>query len=409
MKKLLTLTAIGTVLLATNATASGFFLREQSVSAMGNAFAGATAGADDISYSFYNPAALSKHDGTNISANATAILGNGKLKNVESSLGTNSVMDHNVDKAVLPAFYMSHQLNQKWTTGLYMGMPLGLVTDYSDNWAGAPHGTLSDLKTINFNPMVSYKATDKLSLGAGVAIEHISATLDAGIGGGNYYGGQASIEGDTTDIGYNLGALYQITDQTRIGAAYRSKIEHKLKGDVSFTGTSSSFPLKDQDVTARLNTPEILTFGIHHDINCKLSVMAEAQKTYWSNFDKLAIIGDNHFSSTTHENWKDVWFYSVGTSYQYNDQLKLRFGLAYDQNPTNEQFRTPRIPDSDRIWFSTGATYDYNENVTFNFGYTYIKGDDVKINLAAEGTSPNLKADAQADIHLVGLSANYNF
>ena len=58
MKKLITLTALGTILAVSQANASGFFLREQSVAGMGNAFAGATAGAEDVSYAFFNPAAI---------------------------------------------------------------------------------------------------------------------------------------------------------------------------------------------------------------------------------------------------------------------------------------------------------------------------------------------------------------
>ena len=41
-----------------HAHAAGFALKEQSTTAQGNAFAGATAGADDVSYMFFNPAAL---------------------------------------------------------------------------------------------------------------------------------------------------------------------------------------------------------------------------------------------------------------------------------------------------------------------------------------------------------------
>ena len=76
MKKILTLTALGTILLASaEAEAAGFLLREQSAAAMGNAFAGATAGAEDASYSFYNPAAIIRQPGTSASLNATAIVG----------------------------------------------------------------------------------------------------------------------------------------------------------------------------------------------------------------------------------------------------------------------------------------------------------------------------------------------
>ena len=38
MKKIVTLTALGAILAATNANAAGFHLREQSAAALGNAF-----------------------------------------------------------------------------------------------------------------------------------------------------------------------------------------------------------------------------------------------------------------------------------------------------------------------------------------------------------------------------------
>jgi hypothetical protein len=43
------------------ANASGFALKEQSTSAQGNSFAGATAGAEDVTYMFFNPAGLTRH------------------------------------------------------------------------------------------------------------------------------------------------------------------------------------------------------------------------------------------------------------------------------------------------------------------------------------------------------------
>ena len=62
----MTLTALAVVLTYSEANASGFYLKEQSAAAQGNAYAGATAGAEDISYSYFNPAALSYHSGTNM-------------------------------------------------------------------------------------------------------------------------------------------------------------------------------------------------------------------------------------------------------------------------------------------------------------------------------------------------------
>ncbi|HFA60043.1 MAG TPA: transporter, partial [Rhodospirillales bacterium] len=51
------------LLLADRAGAAGFALKEQSATALGNAFAGATAAAEDPSFMFFNPAALGYQDG----------------------------------------------------------------------------------------------------------------------------------------------------------------------------------------------------------------------------------------------------------------------------------------------------------------------------------------------------------
>lgn len=418
MKKLLTLTAIGTVLACSNANASGFLLREQSVSAMGNAFAGATAGAEDVSYSFYNPAGLSKQKGFNASVNGTAIVGYVKGYNARGTNGYDDRMNHIVDRVVLPSGYASYQLNEDWTAAISLSAPFGLVTDYSKEWAGANHGTLSDLKTYNITPMMAYKATDKLSLGAGLQIQYVDATLKNGVlqGIAGPMATSAKLEGDATDLGYTLGAMYELTEATRFGVAYRSKVNHTLKGDIKFDSNNpflTANGLVNQDIAAKLVTPALLTFGAYHDINDKWAVMAEVQKTYWSSFDDLTIQGAKKpILSVTDENWKDSMFYSLGASYKVDDQWKIRGGVAFDQTPVSDYNRTPRIPDSDRIWLSSGVEYKYDESWTFNAGYTYIRAENSKVNLAATGndaTRGPISAEYKGNIHLFGASASYRF
>ena len=40
-----------------------------------------------------------------------------------------------------------------------------------------------------------------------------------------------AVEGDDYGWGFNLGALWQLSDATRIGIAYRSEIDYTLEGD----------------------------------------------------------------------------------------------------------------------------------------------------------------------------------
>ena len=88
MKKILTLTALGTILLASNAMAAGFHLREQSAAAQGNAFAGATAGAENNSYAYFNAAGLTRHKGDQFTAGATYIAPQAQATNI-SGVGGN--------------------------------------------------------------------------------------------------------------------------------------------------------------------------------------------------------------------------------------------------------------------------------------------------------------------------------
>ena len=82
MNKLFTLTALGTILAASAANAAGFHLREQSPAAQGNAFAGATAGAENASYAYFNVAGLTRQKGTQINMGGTYIAPEASASNI---------------------------------------------------------------------------------------------------------------------------------------------------------------------------------------------------------------------------------------------------------------------------------------------------------------------------------------
>lgn len=418
MKKILTMSALGTILLASaEANAAGFLLREQSASAMGNAFAGVSAGTGDASSSFYNPAAIILLPGTSASVNATAIIGNAAGYDGVGPNGYTSTMNHIVDKKILPSAYVAHAFNNRTSVGISLSAPFGLITDYAPYWAGANHGTLSELTTYDLTPTIAYRAACNLTFGAGLTVQYVDATLKNGVGHGILpMKINSKMSGDDTSVGFVLGALYEYSPHTRFGVGYRSEVSHKLNGKIAFSNPlmSAQLGMLKQDITAKLTTPAMLTIGAYHDLNNKWTVMAEAQKTYWSSFDNLTIKGQySPVLSVTEENWKDVWFYSIGTSYRYNDKLKLRFGLAYDNTPVNDYTRTPRIPDSDRIWYSTGAEYQLTDKLSLNAGYTYVRARKNKV--ALDGKSPYdvlrgpVYANYKGNIHLFGVGLNYTF
>lgn len=402
----LTLTALGTILLAANAQAAGFHLREQSAAAQGNAFAGATAGAENGSYAYFNVAGLTRQKGTQLNIGGTYIAPRAEASNVKDADGNRgSDVNNIVHSAVAPNATISHQINEKAFIGVGLNVPYGMITKYDEEWAGSDHGITSKVISATVTPMFAYKVTDKLSLGAGLQMQYIRARLTNTAQNQQI---KTAVKGDAFDIGYQLGAMYEFNENTRVGVAYRSQVKHKLTGELS---SAAPVPNLNQNINARLTTPEMLSMGIYHQLNDKWAVMAEYQRVFWSSFETLDIYGEDYpFVSSTKEHWRDTNFFAVGASYQIDHQWKWRLGLAYDQSAVRVQHRTPRIPDSDRIWYSTGLNYQYNDKLTFDLAYTYIKAHKAHLDTSLTGnTGSHVTAEYTNSVQLFGLSLNYKF
>lgn len=417
MKKILTLTALSTVLLATSANAAGFHLREQSTAAQGNAFAGATAGAENNTYAYFNAAGLTRQKGTQFTIGGTYIAPKAEAGNVKLADGSRGQDINNiVHAAVAPYMTYSNQVDDRTFVGVALNVPYGMVTKYDRDWAGSDHGITSKVTSVTVTPMAAYKATDKLSLGAGLQLQYIKAKLSNTVSGTDVY---SRLKGDTFDIGYQLGAMYEFNDKTRVGVGYRSQIKHKLKGeieaDASMLGPNFN-ALLNQDISARLTTPAMASVGVFHEVNDKWSVMAEYQRVFWSSFENLTIVGDKYNQATGNissvkENWRDTDFYAIGANYKIDHQWTWRLGLAYDKSAVSYEDRTPRIPDSSRMWYSTGLNYQYNDKLSFDFAYTYISADKADMytgNISANDVSKT-SVEYTNSVQLFGLSLNYKF
>ena len=141
-----------------------------------------------------------------------------------------------------------------------------------------------------------------------------------------------------------------------------------------------------------MTTPASLSFGVQQDVTPRWAVMAEAQWTDWSTFDQLTVEFDNPAQpdNVTEEEWKDSWFFALGSTYKATDTVTLRAGVAYDQSPVKDEFRTPRIPDEDRYWLSVGAGWQPASWIDLDGSFTYIQVEDSEVDLAASDTGEHL-------------------
>lgn len=361
-----------------NANASGFGVDLHSTAGLANSYAGSAAGAHDVSDSFVNPANLSNvksnslsfgiaHlnsdiDDDNGSATEPGKAGGGTVSGVRNN-------DAGDDKALVPNFYFAHRINDKVVTGFNINSPYALSSKYDAGWIGRYHAIESKIKSVNFNPNISYEIDEKLAIGFGLQAQYVKTTLTKAIptGGADIFG---KLTADDFGYGYNLGATYKISEDAKIGIGYRSKIDHKLRGRsvVPAAGLGSN-------ITTNITTPESLTIGGSYKINDKLEILSDIVWTRWSRVQAFDVIAPQSADLDADDltfALDDTFKYAIGLNYQLNNQFKIRTGAAYEEGAySSSNFRSPRLPTGDRIWTTLGFEYKISDDLKIDAAYLH--------------------------------------
>ena len=408
--------ALLAVAFAGGAHASGFQLMgEQSATNLGNAGAGSAASAENASTIFYNPAGMTELGRGNVSAGLAAVKTSFKFSNDGSiTPGLSGDGGDGGGWGFIPNAYGSWQVANDWFIGLGIGAPFGLKTEYDAPWTGSAHSNSFEIKTINLNPSVAWRAADWVSLGAGINWQKIDATYErAGgtngvpivVGGrpvGTYPNGvlpntNVKLEMDDDAWGWNVGALFKPAPQTKIGVSYRSKIKYTATGNVSVSGPSVAVNAGGTGgIKADIDLPDTFILSLSQGIGDKWEVLADVSWTGWSSIPYVDIVRTSatpaYSSGSTAQQlntkFDDAWRFALGANYKLNEAWKLRFGIAYDQTPVpNANYRLVSLPDNDRTWFSGGFTWKPAKNMALDVGAAYLYLSDTPINndLRAEG------------------------
>ncbi|QUM90108.1 outer membrane protein transport protein [Moritella sp. 36] len=406
-------TTLATALLLVTAqsSAAGFQVSEHSASGLGRAFAGEAAVADNASVIARNPAAMSLFDKAEISVVGSYIVPNADITGTNDPVASNpSRLDSNdiINDAFVPAMYYVQPINDTVAVGLAMFSGYGMVSEHEDDYAvGAGAGT-TDLLTFSINPNVSFKATDELSLGLGVSAVYAKATLERNYGDLQYnprYGSDTSansqlflLEGDAWGYGWNAGALYELNENNRIGLAYRSQVDIEFEGD--FTGATSGG--KKIQTTLEIPLPATAEISGYHKLTPKIAVTYSALWTQWSKFTELEALSNQCVAGECfkkEEHYDDNMRYAVGTEY-YVGNTTLRAGFAFDEQAGET---TLSIPDTDRYWYTIGATYELEQDLSFDFALAYIYTKEI------EFSEYGYTFEGQGDAIIASAQANYRF
>ena len=444
------LLATAMLLAAGGANAAAFQLAEVSTSGLGRAYAGEAAIADNASVVATNPALMSLFKTAQFSTGGvyvdSRINMNGDV--AASITGTSmqttkygSASQRNVVPGdFVPNLYFVAPVNDKFALGAGMNVNFGLKSEYDDSYDAGVFGGKTDLSAINLNLSGAYRVTEGLSLGLGVNAVYAKAQIErnAGIIADSVKDGQAQtalkavVPGTTIPdyltskdksvvslqdraawgFGWNAGVMYQFNEGNRIGLAYHSKV------DIDFTDrTATSLGKKGIEAgktgDLTLTLPDYLELSGFHQLTDKLAVHYSYKYTHWSRLTKLhASYEDGKKAFDKELQYSNNSRVALGASYNLDEKLTLRAGIAYDQAASRHQ-RSAAIPDTDRTWYSLGATYKFTPNLSVDLGYAYLKGKKVHFKEVQKVADDNLTTTAnytsQAHANLYGLNLNYSF
>ena len=411
------------------AFAGGYMIPHQTARGLGLSNA-MTAGVNDASAVYYNPAALSEVPGDNLLMSGTYV----NLQNSVENSGRKSTNKH--DDSFLASFFANYHIpGSDFTLGIGTYTPFGLATTYDSDAFTRFAATHTELKTIYVTPALSWNPSNYFSFGAGLSFVHSSGVFSRALclDPISFCTQPLGLEGtvritDTADaFAYNLGLLVKPTDNLKFGFSYRSRVDLRFdNADAKFGGAFSTPTVKAH--VSPLPLPPVIDAGLFWQITPSWGAEFVYEYTRWSEFKNFTAT----FSPTTiflplgapipgfqlPQDWKNTSTLRLGSYYALNTNWELRGGLAVEQTPIPNKTLNPAIPDADKLTLNAGVGYKWDK-FSVDLGYMAVFYKTRKVtNDELEGlpaTAPLFYAGApgkdkyQTFVNFVTFSIGYRF
>jgi long-chain fatty acid transport protein len=415
--------------------ASGYGVFTQGASGLGQANA-VVAHPTGPSSLYFNPALLNDVPGRQVEFGTTAILSKRSVR-LDDSGQTESASDLWNFPANL---YYTHEANEKVTAGIGVTFPFGLSNEWDEDYEGRYLGTYAEMFSMNINPAVSFRVTERLSLALGYDMIYLDTKMQAMINqtvvggmlppilGGPLAepidGARQTFTGDGWGHGFNLGVLYKLTESISFGAAYRSHIDVDIEdGSVKYGHVDPRLELlfPEGSGSSEIRLPAQFVAGIAANISDRLVVEVGCRWEDWDSSEQLKIDLQYPFlgqaSQVIPRDWHSTWAWNLGGQYRLSDRLAINAGYLYADNPVPDATFEPVIPDTDAHLFTIGADLVFGQwTVSGAFGYEYHEGRDKQNDLGdplgslAAGFPVNTaNGEYDTDIYLFGISVGYRF
>ncbi len=351
---------------------------------MGGAFIGL---ADDFSTIYWNPAGAAAFSSAYFGFYLTDVIPTGTYRFDALGIDT-SFTKHYISGLV--AFYYPAAEGLVLGVGVYV--PSGLGTEWKgEDLAVLTGGNkiewMSKVGVVSISPLIAYRISEKLYVGATFNINYGMMDLKTTAGMQQY-----SESSTGWGVGATLGMLYKASDKFSIGVTARSASK------ISFSGSATMEALKayaqlgvpvESDFERDITWPIWIGVGVAYRPSDYLTITADVQWTQWSQEDVIITDYKSNFWKAIFEmtpekeeemvfHWKDATQIRFGVEYRASENIALRAGYYYDPAPAPNETMNILLPNFTNNVITAGVGIRTG-NLNIDIGFEYLMGKEREV------------------------------
>lgn len=301
-----------------------------------------------------------------------------------------------------------------WKLGLGVYTPFGGLTDWGNTWQGKYVLESLNLKAVYFQPTLSIKLADFLSIGGGFIYNHGSVDLTRAIPVANSSGdpGQAELKGSGKGYGWNAGIYFKTQSGVTIGITHRSKVNTTISdGNAIFTvptSLQSSFP-QPNTFTSTIPLPATNSIGFGFYPSSKWILALDVNLVQWDVYKTLSFdyktntpaLQDTH----SPRNYQQAVSVRGGAQYKATTNLALRFGGGYASTAVADGYVTPEAPDANRVYGTLGLGYTLAKHLDIDISFEY----EHLMQRTQTNIESQLSGTFKTSVYIPGISLAYHW
>jgi len=398
---------------AQQASAEGFSTAlEGSARAMSLA-GGLVARGGDPSVIAYNPAAMTRLEGTQFQANLTITQmywgvdvkkPGGGYDNYHSSHQTWPI----------PSWYLSHQLNDKVWLGIGQFTRFGLGVKYPNEWPGGANLQSVQLITSSINPNIAYKLNDVFSIAVGAEVLYADmqmrkqgVVVNPTTNQTMVSAGDSNINGHGFAFGGNIALHAQFNEQWSAGITYRAPMSLKVQGKARYDAGMLAGMVATQKIDTNqyaqlvarggkhklrgtIHLPDSFAFAVAYKPTKSLSIEAGATYTLWSRFADFNMYMKDPVNDWNNSNrhWRNNWAFNISAEWWATDWMALRLGFVFDKSPNNYGNADYMMPSNGRNYYTAGVGFKWDK-WTIDLAYMYAHNHEQNYTESSQTPHPD--------------------